>query len=222
MCGRFTLYESASDLVETFGVAPPASLGPRYNIAPGQKVLAVRAAREAKGREAVMLAWGLVPPWAQDSSIGSRLINARAETVVQKPAFRGAFRNRRCLVPASGFYEWKKTGGRKQPFYIRRRDGGPLALAGLWERWEREETAPLETCAIVTAGANDLIAQIHDRMPVILPSAAWDAWLDPRVGVESLLPLLVPAFAEELAVHPVGLLVNNPNIDDPRLILFSA
>lgn len=219
MCGRFALLILGGALAEEFGAAVPQGLAPRYNIAPTQPVLAVRAVPGNGRREIVALRWGLVPPWAKDPSIGDRMINARAETVAEKPAFRSAFRKRRCLIPASGFYEWKKTGGRKQPHYIRRRDGAPLAFAGLWERWAPEGEAPLETCAIVTTDANDLLAAVHDRMPVILSPAAYDAWLDPGADPGRLRALLAPSPPGDLEMYPIGLLVNNPRIDDPRLIV---
>lgn len=167
MCGRFTLRVPAAELVEIFRLLRRPDVQPRYNIAPTQPVAVVR--RIDRGRELSMLRWGLVPSWAKDPKIGARMINARAETVATKPAFRTALRRRRCLVPADGFYEWAKSaGGTKQPHYITRRDGRPFAFAGLWESWDGPDGSSIESCTIVTTEANDLVGRIHDRMPVIL------------------------------------------------------
>lgn len=219
MCGRFALLILGNSVAEIFGAPAPRDAAPRHNIAPSQAVLAVRAAQGGRSREVAALRWGLVPPWAKDPSIGDRLINARAETVAQKPAFRNAFRRRRCLIPASGFYEWKRTGGRKQPYFVRRRDGELLAFAGLWERWEPEGAPPLETCAIVTTQANELLEPVHDRMPVILDPPGREAWLDPEAAPGRLSDLLVPCPPGDLEAYPVAPLVNNPRIDDPRLVV---
>jgi putative SOS response-associated peptidase YedK len=219
MCGRFALFDPGEALAEIFGLAEARLPGPRYNIAPSQPVAAVRLAPGGAGRELVMLRWGLVPPWGEDPAIGNRMINARAETVSEKPAFRAAFRSRRCLVPASGFYEWKSLAGRKQPYYVRMRDGRPFAMGGLWERWQGASGPALETCLLITTGANDLLAPIHDRMPVIVPPDAYDLWLSGAPGnAGRLLALLRPAPPERMEAREVGARVNDPGNDSPELI----
>lgn len=219
MCGRFTLFDSAALLAETFGVAEVPSLSPRYNIAPSQPVAAVRVPPSGGAREVVLLRWGLIPSWAKDSSLGDRMINARAETAAGKPAFRSAIRRRRCLVPASGFYEWKRTDGRKQPYYIRRRDGKLFAFAGLWESWEEPGGAAVESCAILTTSANELLVPIHDRMPVIVPPTEYDLWLSPEVrDPDALAHLYNPCPSGEMTAFPVGTTVNNPKMESPDLI----
>lgn len=217
MCGRFTQRTSAKELAQIFGVDVPETR-PRFNIAPTQEVLAVRQ-EEEDGREAVMLKWGLIPAWAKDPSTGAGLINARGETVAEKPSFREAFRRRRCLIPADGFYEWQRQGDRKQPFYFRMKDGKPFAFAGLWERWADRGGEETETCAILTTACNDLLRPVHERMPIILPPAAFDLWLDPKVRQpDSLTPLLRPYTSEEMESRPVSLLVNSPGNDGERCV----
>jgi putative SOS response-associated peptidase YedK len=163
--------------------------------------------------------WGLVPAWARDAATGNRLINARAETVSEKPAFRRAFRERRCLVPADGFYEWKREGTVKRPFHIRMRDGAPFAFAGIWERWEGIGGESVETLAILTTGPNDLLAPIHDRMPLILPPGEYGLWLDRSVRApERLAPLLRPFPSGAMEAYSVGRTVNNPQADGPSCI----
>lgn len=219
MCGRFTLFESTQVLMKEFGVPVPSDLAPRYNIASTRQIAAVRNRPDGEDREFVLLRWGLIPSWAKDPSIGARMINARAETAPEKPAFRSAFRRRRCLVPASGFYEWQKQGRVKQPYYISLRERKPMAIAGLWERWEGTEGAPIESCTLLTTDANDLIAPLHDRMPVIVSPGDFDLWLDPTVSTtERLLSLLRPFPADGMTASPVSTLVNNPSVDDPRCI----
>ena len=224
MCGRFTQvlsWPELRDLMELEG--PMLDLAPRYNVAPGQQIAAVR--REPDGRRLGMLRWGLIPGWAADPAIGHRLINARAETASSKPSFRGAFRSRRCLIPASGFYEWQRAGAVRRPYLIGRGDGRLLAFAGLWERWTVRRGATLggslaahepgdviETCTILTTSANETVAPVHHRMPVILPPEAFEPWL----GGEHLP--LGPCAAELLAARPVSTLVNNPRADDPRCL----
>jgi len=214
------LFEPNETLAGIFGVEAVPGSGPRYNIAPSQPIAAVRVASGDPGRrECVLLRWGLVPSWAKDPSIGSRMINARAETVAEKPAFRGPWKSRRCLVPSNGFYEWQRRNGRKQPWYVRMRNGKPFAIAGLWERREDSGGEPLETCALITTGANDLLAPIHDRMPVILAPADFDRWLSsPPTEAPSLRMLLGPFSAEAMEAFPVGLRVNHPGNDSPDLI----
>ena len=219
MCGRFTLFEPDKILAREFGVSGIPLLSPRYNIAPSQPVAAVRAAPAGTGREPALLRWGLIPSWSKDPAIGNRLINARAETASQKPSFRNAFNRRRCLIPASGFYEWQRRELRKQPFYIRMHDGRPFAFAGLWDRWESPDKGVIESCTILTTATNALLAPIHDRMPVILPPGKYDRWLDPSLqDQDSLAPLLVPFPPEDMIAFPVSPRVNAPSTDDEGCI----
>ncbi len=201
MCGRFALVTEKHVLEMLFDMELRGELEPRYNIAPSQGVLALRQGPDWT-REASWLKWGLVPYWAKDRTIGNKLINARSETAGQKPAFRDAFRRRRALIPVSGFYEWKKVESGKQPYYIRMKDGSPFALGGLWDRWSKE-TPPLESCTILTASANELIAPIHDRMPVIVPREAYGLWLTRETGLPDLRPFLLPFPAEEMEAVPL-------------------
>jgi putative SOS response-associated peptidase YedK len=214
MCGRFALHANPEVIALQFGLAAAPRLAPRYNIAPGSDILAVRAA--AGAREAALLRWGLVPAWAKDAALGARMINARAETVAQKPAFRAALRRRRCLVPASGFYEWQARPAGKQPWYIRPRAGGIFAFAALWERWHGPD-GPLETCAIVVTAANAALAPIHDRMPVILAPGDYERWLDCERTAD-VRDLLHPCDPDLLVLHPVGRAVNDARRDEPALI----
>ena len=215
MCGRFAQKSPRAKIAKKFKVEEAPPLSEHYNVAPTQAVLAVRETSGA--REGAFLKWGLVPRWAKDAAIGNRLINARSETVTEKPSFRDAFARRRCLVPADGFYEWSRSGERKRPFYFHMRDGEPFAIAGLWERWEGEGGA-LETCALLTTGANELLAPYHDRMPVILRPEDYDLWLDAGVKGAELLNLLRPYPREEMSAYAVSTLVNSPSNDDPRCV----
>jgi len=206
-------------IAEVFGLDDVPELSPRFNIAPTQAVAAVRA-RADGGRELVALTWGLIPSWSKDRTIGSRLINARAETVGEKPAFRAALRARRCLVLADGFYEWQKLGTRKQPHHIRMRDGRPFAFAGLWERWTPPEGDPVESCTIITTLPNEVVAPIHDRMPAILAPADLDRWLDPGArDPAAVAALLRPYPAGDMTAYPVSLRVNSPGADDPSCVV---
>ncbi len=215
MCGRFTLFEPDKVLSREFGVSGFEPKPPRYNISPSQPVAVVRAAGAGGGRELAYLRWGLIPSWAKEPGIGDRLINARAETVRAKPSFRGPFRRRRCLIPASGFYEWRKLERGKQPYYVRMRDGSVFAFAGLWDLWENPEGGKVESCTILTTEANSVVAPIHDRMPVILPRESHARWIGaPPQDADSLLPLLVPFDPEGMTAFPVGTRVNNPEVDD--------
>jgi putative SOS response-associated peptidase YedK len=215
MCGRFSL-GSTIRVGQLFNLPNWPETPPRYNIAPSQEVAAVIRNRETGGWEFRPFRWGLVPSWARDPAIGNRMINARSETAATKPALRKPLRERRCLILADGFYEWKREGSRKQPYYIKLRDGEPFAFAGLWDRWHPADGEPLETCTILTTTPNELVQTIHDRMPVILPSSAYDPWLDPAVReVESLQALLVPYTAAEMIAFPVSTQVNNPANDTP-------
>jgi putative SOS response-associated peptidase YedK len=217
MCGRFTLRAMPQLVAAQFGLSEIPLFEPHYNIAPTQLVLAVRA-DQTGNREAAQLRWGLIPSWADDPAIGNRMINARSETVASKPAFRHAFRHKRCLVVADGFYEWKATGGKKQPFYIRMRDERPFGFAGLWESWNKGEQ-PVESCTILTTEANNLMRPLHDRMPVILDSKDYGVWLDTAMQEpKTLEPLLGPCRAEEMTAYPVSTLVNSPRNDSARCV----
>ena len=217
MCGRFTLRVPASVIAEQFSVLEVPDLQARFNIAPTQPVAAVRQANP-QSRELSMFRWGLVPHWAKDVSIGNSLTNARSETVASKPAFRSAFRKRRCLIVADGFYEWQRSKSRKQPFFIHRRDDRPFAMAGLWESWGGDG-GHLETCTIVTTEANDLMRPIHDRMPVIIAPGDYAAWLDQEYdGGDSLLEMLKPYAGGDLEAYTIATRVNSPRNDGPELI----
>jgi putative SOS response-associated peptidase YedK len=226
MCGRFILTASPDVLSELLGFdadwhsAPAfASWRPRYNVAPGQNVLVARARASGRGREPALVKWGLVPVWAKDPKIGNRMINARSETVADKPSFRAALKHRRCLIPADGFYEWQRSGKSKLPFCIRLRDDRPFAFAGLWEHWQDPAGNELESCTLLTTSPNELMAPIHDRMPVILRPVDHELWLDPAVQkAEPLLPLLAPFPATEMRAFPVGVGVNSPTHDDAQCI----
>jgi putative SOS response-associated peptidase YedK len=218
MCGRFSLTYTDQDLLEYFQLARGLDLEPRYNIAPSQPVAAVRV--EEGERRLVLLRWGLIPFWANDPKVGYKMINARAETAHKTPAFRAAFRGRRCLIPASGYYEWDKKGGSRQPYHILRADGQPMALAGLWEHWEGEEgKTVIESCTILTTAASEPVARLHDRMPVILEPEDFDRWLDPgEQRVERLRELLQPAAPGVLSMHPISPYVNKASNEGERCI----
>lgn len=211
MCGRFAFYSPREAVTALFGVNLPLPVEPRYNIAPGQYVAALRAA-DGSPPEPAMLRWGLVPGWARDPVVGNRMINARAETVAEKPAYRAAFRHRPCVVLADGFYEWQASAGGKQPWYITAADGQPFAMAGLWERWDRGES-PLETCTIITTAASAWMARLHHRMPVILAPEQARQWL-----ARPSRDLLVACDDAALAARPVSRRVNNAAHEGPELI----
>jgi putative SOS response-associated peptidase YedK len=215
MCGRFMLNSDAAAIATEFGVAPAAELEPRYNIAPSQPVLIVRAADP--GRAAVEVRWGLVPAWAKDLEMGHRLINARSETAAEKPAFRAAFRRRRCLVPADGYYEWQSRAGGKQPYFIHAATGGCFGIAGLWERWQNGELV-VESCALLTCAANRRLREVHDRMPVIIRPDDYNLWLDDATEPSMLAALLKPAPESSLDRHPVSKRVNSPRNDSIECI----
>ncbi|MEO6201878.1 MAG: SOS response-associated peptidase [Nitrospirales bacterium] len=220
MCGRFTRKENFQNLVEQLGLKVLPPFNPRYNIAPSQLVACVRTNLESRQRECTELKWGLVPSWAKDPSIGNTLINARGETVAEKPAFRKAFKHQRCLVLADGYYEWKREGNTKQPYYIRFKDHRGFAFAGLWERWEQSEAKPLESCTLITTGPNPVMEPIHHRMPVILSSKDYADWLDPSFQfVERINAMLRPFPSEEMEAYPVSQLVNNPRNDQPECVM---
>ena len=218
MCGRFAFYSPHAAVIRLFGVAAAPEIEPRYNIAPTQFVATVR---EAGGpREVAMLYWGLVPSWAKEKSIGARMINARSETLTGKPSFRSAFRRRRCLVLADGYYEWQRSAAGKQPYFIGFADGQPFGMAGLWERWRDPATGePLESCCIVTTSPSPAVAHVHDRMPVIVPPDAYAEWLDPRnEAVDRLARLFAPCPRSDLGARPVSTRVNSARNQGPELI----
>ncbi|MBN1429517.1 MAG: SOS response-associated peptidase [Anaerolineae bacterium] len=219
MCGRFTLMLDANGLQVAFPTfTPPPMVAPRYNIAPTQPVLAI--ANDGKSKIDFFL-WGLIPSWAKDPSMGARMINARAETLAEKPSFKNAYKRRRCLIPADGFYEWQKGPDSKDrtPMFIHRQDRQPFAFAGLWETWHPGDENIL-SCAIITTTANPLMAPIHDRMPVILPQSAWEEWLDPvEQPPAELDKFLRPYPANEMAAYPVSTLVNSAANDRPECVL---
>jgi putative SOS response-associated peptidase YedK len=216
MCGRFTLRTPARAVAEAFGLIPAPDLQQRFNIAPTQQVATIRRDPQHGGRQLSFLKWGLIPSWAADPSIGSRMINARADSVATKPAFRSAFKRSRCLVVADGFYEWKKVGTTKQPFFIRLKDDRPFAFAGLAEHWHRGDQT-IDSCSIITTEPNSLMAEIHDRMPAILSPAEYDLWLDADFqGYDMLLSMLRPYPADEMVAYAVSTLVNNPKNDSDQ------
>jgi putative SOS response-associated peptidase YedK len=223
MCGRFTVTVTLDLLAEFFGVTtlpadmPP--LAPRYNVAPSQPVLIVRAGHGRGSRELAHVVWGLVPPWAGDPSIGNRMINARAETVADKPAFRNAIRRRRCIVPATGFFEWERTGASRQPHLFRMADGKPFGMAGLWENWMSDDGSEIQSAAILTTKANRLVGRVHDRMPVILERESYGRWLDAgNEDVTGFGPLLVAFPAEAMTSLAVSRVVNSPRNDTPECL----
>ena len=222
MCGRFALTAETDMLALRFSFASEKLLygplcGPRYNIAPSQEVLTVVNGGQ---RRAEMMLWGLIPPWAKEAAVGYRLINARAETVAEKPTFRSALRKRRCLVLADGFYEWRCNGKQKTPMFIALRSRGPFAFAGLWESWKSPSGEVIHSCSIITTIPNALMETIHDRMPVILPRGAEPVWLD--TGIEdpgTLTRLLAPYPAAEMQAYVVHPMVNSPRNDNPACIV---
>lgn len=218
MCGRYSLatgVDSLRDLFRIEGEAP--ELAPRWNVAPTQPVAVVVVPNE-RARALRTMRWGLIPSWAKDPAVGNRMINARAETLAEKPSFRDAFRRRRCLVLADGFYEWRKDGARRTPLFLHPAAGGVLAFAGLWETWTAPGGEVVESCTIVTTKAGPPVDAFHERMPVILPPSAWDRWLDPApADPASLAPLLVPCAPDLLAVREASPRVNDPAHEGPDL-----
>ncbi|MFQ5955363.1 MAG: SOS response-associated peptidase [Kiloniellales bacterium] len=219
MCGRYSLTTPVEAVGRLFAVAERPNLPPRYNIAPSQEAPVVRT-HEAGGRGLALMCWGLIPSWAKEARVGYKMINARAETVAQKPAFRTALRHRRCLVPADGFYEWRKLGKLRQPYRITLTDGGPFAFAGLWERWRAPDRQLVESFTIITTEANRLLRPIHDRMPVILDAADYEAWLDTGgIAPDEAARRLRPYPAAGLAAFPISTRINSPRNDDPACIV---
>jgi putative SOS response-associated peptidase YedK len=223
MCGRFTLFVDPKDLMEAFpGFEVPASWTPRYNIAPTQPIAVIPNNSQNKIE---FFRWGLIPFWAKDPTIGNRMINARAETLAEKPSFRTAYRRRRCLVLADGFYEWREEPGRKTktPMYIRLQSGKPFAFAGLWESWRAPDDETILSCTIITTAPNTLVKDIHNRMPVILEPQAYDLWLDPaEQSPDQLGVCLKPYPAEHMTAHPVSTFVNSPGNDSPACVAPAA
>lgn len=219
MCGRFTQTATSDVIAKQFHLDKLPLFTPRYNIAPSQPIAAIRVDPHTAPRKLAMLRWGLIPSWAKDPKIGNQCINAKAETVAEKPSFRSAFKKRRCLIVATGFYEWQVQARTKQPMWIGLRSKQPFAFAGLWEHWTPAEGEPLETCTIITTEPNSLMAPIHTRMPVILAPASYDQWLDPTFQhIDPLKALLRPYPSEELTAYPVSTLVNNPRHDVPQCL----
>ena len=218
MCGRYFLTTPGEVLADLFETASAPEMAPRYNIAPTQSVPIVRLGANG-AREMAMVSWGLVPVWAKERAIGNKLINARAETLAEKPSFRDAYKKRRCVLPADGYFEWKKEGTVKQPYAFRARDGRPLALAGLWSWWKDPATGePLESCAILTTSPNELAATVHDRMPVILSPANVPLWLATGAPTPSFTELFSPFPAAEMLTYPVSRKVNSPANDTPDVL----
>jgi len=220
MCGRFTLTVDPAELQDTFSnYTFPSRFAPRFNIAPSQPVLAIP---NDGTNTADFFIWGLIPMWAKDPSIGNRLINARGETIAEKPSFRGSFKHKRCLILADGFYEWKASPVKKTktPYFIHMKDRSPFAFAGLWDSWESPDGSSIRTCTIITTEPNELMATLHNRMPVILHPRDHAKWLDASHQTpENLLTLIKPYPADAMSAHPVSTLVNNPSNDSPELVV---
>jgi len=225
VCGRFTSRTPAADLAEWFGVDEVVApdLGQRFNVAPTDEVYAVAESSRDDSRRLGTFRWGLIPFWSKDAKGGAKMINARAESLLDKPAFKRSFERRRCIVPADGFYEWEKIDAKtKQPWFITRADGKPMAFAGLWESWrpnKGSDEGKIRSCTIITGEPNEKVARLHDRMPVMLPPESWDAWLDPdNADLGALAGLLVPVAADELDLFPVSKAVNDVRNDGEELI----
>jgi putative SOS response-associated peptidase YedK len=220
MCGRFTLTVDPAELQEKFGQYTfPKKFAPRFNIAPTQPVLAIPNDEKFK---ADFFVWGLIPMWAKDPAIGNRLINARGETVAEKPSFRGSLKYKRCLILADGFYEWKTAKDRKTktPYFIHMKDRQPFAFAGLWDSWNSPDGSSIKSCTIITTEPNELMSMIHDRMPVILHPRDYEKWLDPSPQTpDRLLPLIKPYPADGMDAYIVSTLVNKPANDSPELVV---
>jgi putative SOS response-associated peptidase YedK len=217
MCGRYRLSRRKQLIAEYFDTVDEIDWEPRYNIAPSQNVGIIRQDRTQPVRKFSLVRWGLIPYWAKDSSIGQKMINARSETVLDKPAFREAFQIRRCLVPADGFYEWKRNGRSKQPIHIGMKDDSLFAFAGIWDRWKDASGNAVETCSILTTTPNSLLAEVHDRMPVILEPEDYELWLDPGFkDLDSLTGMLKPFDPAQMKCYRVSTLVNSPANDNPK------
>jgi putative SOS response-associated peptidase YedK len=219
MCGRYNMITDAHVLIDIFAInqvlAEPEQLKPRYNIAPGQEVAIIRDTEQ--GRTLSMARWGLVPHWSKEAKVKYSTINARAETIAEKPAYRDAFKRRRCLVPATGFYEWQQAGGQKVPYYIRLPDSNVFAFAGVWDHWEGDGEG-FDSCSIIVTSANRTMRPIHDRMPVILEPSFYNVWLNPAHEHQAQLQALLVPYRGRLTVYPVSRRVNNPTNDDPACV----
>ena len=218
MCGRFALAATGEEVAAHYDLIEVPYVVPRFNVAPTQPVAAVRLNQRGE-RELTFFQWGLIPSWSKDPSIASKLINARCETAADKPSFRAAFKRRRCLLPATGFYEWRKQNGGKQPMYIHPAGGGLMSLAGLWEIWQSPDGGELETCTILTTSPNTLMEPIHNRMPVIVDPLDYGTWLAPDTPADQLQHLLRPFDDDRLAAYPVSTAVNKPQNDTEDLIV---
>lgn len=216
MCGRFAICISATELAKLFNLTHVEDMAPRYNVAPSQKIPAVRIGRD--GRQLNYLLWGLVPHMTKETPRTTLYINVRSETATKKPTFKEAFAFRRCLLPASGFYEWKKFSRGKQPYYFKHPDDRPLALGGLWDRWQNPSGEAVESCAILTTAANETVRPLHHRMPVIIEPEDFTDWLDPATEPKQLAPVLAPYPAANLMSYPVNRLVNRVQNDGPECI----
>lgn len=227
MCGRYTLIAKKEELIRRFMLKQIAEdlmkeLHPRYNITPSQQMLAVRQSPENAEREMTPFSWGLIPSWSKDPKIGYKMINARSETVTEKPAYRDAIKSRRCLIPANGFYEWqrKDNSSHKQPYYIAMASGELFAMAGIWESWQSAEGPVIVSCSILTTSANELMIPIHHRMPVIINEENYDTWLDPGENhPEKLKSLYKPYPSDQMRCYPVSTFVNSPKNEGPELLL---
>ena len=218
MCGRFAL-PTPEEITGHFNLKKKPNLVPRYNIAPSQNIAVVRLTPYTPERKLAVLRWGPIPFWAKDRKVGYKMINARAESVADKPAFRAAFRQRRCLIPATGFFEWSHKNKTKQPYFIKLKDSNILAFAGLWEHWAGRDGEVIDSCTIITTGANETVGNIHDRMPVIIEPELYDRWLDPGTDEKILLSLFTPFPDKKILAYPVGIEVNNPKNDNPNCLV---
>ncbi len=220
MCGRFVLVSTGKDISRHFELVEDPSFPPRFNIAPTQMIETVRNAPGTSHRHIAPARWGLIPSWAKDKSVGWKLINARSETVFDKPAFRNSIRKRRCLIPSDGFYEWKRDHGSKtRPYFVSMADGSLFAFAGLWDSWKDGSGETIETCSILTTAANSLVAIVHERMPVILKCDNYDLWLDNAItDLGRLSRVMAPYASELMKLYPVASAVNKPAYDEPDCI----
>lgn len=218
MCGRFTITLTPEELTEELGLnGVIQSFQPRFNVAPTQLIPIIR---DSTKRMLEMFHWGLIPSWSKETEIGKKMINARSETIQEKPSFRNAFAKRRCLIPADGFFEWKKSTGEKgkTPFFFELSPKQAFVFAGIFEIWTAPDGSNIPTCSIITCPANDLVAQVHDRMPVILPRDKMWHWLDPKKSGQELKDMLLPLPAYQMTVRPISTLVNNPALDSPEIL----
>lgn len=218
MCGRYTLRARLNQLLQIFAAESTIEITPRYNVAPTQTVPVLRLDQQSNTREIVLMKWGLIPSWAKDAAIGHKMINARSETVDEKPAYRAAFKRRRCLVLADGFFEWQKQGSKKQPYLFQKKGGTPYGYAGLWETWKHGDQ-PIESCTIITTQANELVEDVHDRMPVILQDRHHENWLNHEYDhIERLKAMLEPYPANKMERYPVSSMVGSPQNDKPECV----